>query len=166
VTSYGDCLKLCEDFAPNVGDKRTGCYITKMHPLTLPFSPGNFLEQITLLSPSSTLRSSVSSTEDKTVRPPFWHNWGDGGRIADGSEHPHRTQLPGYIWKMAEVLETVHRRGEWWCPRGPKLIFERMAAPVPEIMDDSFYFFNLLNMLWKYASRAPFSSLIKLLIAW
>jgi hypothetical protein len=33
---------LHEDFAPNFGDKRTGCCITTMHQLTLPFSPGNF----------------------------------------------------------------------------------------------------------------------------
>jgi hypothetical protein len=25
VTFYGDCMKICEDFAPNFGDKRTGC---------------------------------------------------------------------------------------------------------------------------------------------
>jgi hypothetical protein len=35
-------LKMCEDFAPNFGDKRTGCCITT-HDLTLPFSPGNVL---------------------------------------------------------------------------------------------------------------------------
>jgi hypothetical protein len=39
---YGDCMKVCEDFAPNFDDKRTGCCITAMHRLTLPFSPGNF----------------------------------------------------------------------------------------------------------------------------
>jgi hypothetical protein len=34
---------MCEDFAPNFGDKRTGCCVTTTHRLTLPFSPGNFL---------------------------------------------------------------------------------------------------------------------------
>jgi hypothetical protein len=38
---------------------------------------------------------SVSPIEDKTERPPFWHSWGDQGRVAGGAEHPHRTQLPG-----------------------------------------------------------------------
>jgi hypothetical protein len=34
---YGDCVKMCEDIAPNSDDKRTGYRIT-----TLPFSPGSF----------------------------------------------------------------------------------------------------------------------------
>jgi hypothetical protein len=41
LTFYGDFVKMCEDFAPNFGDKRTGCCITTTHILTL-FSPGNF----------------------------------------------------------------------------------------------------------------------------
>jgi hypothetical protein len=43
VMFYSDCLKMCQDFAPKFGDKRTGCCIMTMHHLTLPFSPGNFL---------------------------------------------------------------------------------------------------------------------------
>jgi hypothetical protein len=39
---YGNCMEMCEDFEPNVGDKRTGCCITITHRLTLTFSPGNF----------------------------------------------------------------------------------------------------------------------------
>jgi hypothetical protein len=46
----GDCMKMCEDFTPNVGNKRTGCHITIMHHLTLPFSPGNFLPKTIWLS--------------------------------------------------------------------------------------------------------------------
>jgi hypothetical protein len=30
---------------------------------------------------------------NRTESPPFWHKLGDRGRIADGAEHPHRTQL-------------------------------------------------------------------------
>jgi hypothetical protein len=37
---YGDCVKMCEDIAPNFGDKRTGCCITTTHHLTFPFPPG------------------------------------------------------------------------------------------------------------------------------
>jgi hypothetical protein len=29
--------------------------------------------------------------------PPFWNNWGDRGRIAGGTEHPHRTPLVACI---------------------------------------------------------------------
>jgi hypothetical protein len=37
-----NCMKMWEDFAPNFGNKRTGCCITITHCLTLPFSPRNF----------------------------------------------------------------------------------------------------------------------------
>jgi hypothetical protein len=53
VTFCGDRVKLCEDFAPNLGHKRTGCCITTTHRLTLPFSPGNFLPKTAWL-PSPT----------------------------------------------------------------------------------------------------------------
>jgi hypothetical protein len=33
---------MCQDFAPNFGDKITGCCITTMHHLRLHFSPANF----------------------------------------------------------------------------------------------------------------------------
>jgi hypothetical protein len=39
---YFDCMKMCEDFTLNSGDKRTGCCIMTMRHFTLPFSPGNF----------------------------------------------------------------------------------------------------------------------------
>jgi hypothetical protein len=38
----GECMKILEDFAPNFGDKGTGCCITTTHSLTLTFTPGNF----------------------------------------------------------------------------------------------------------------------------
>jgi hypothetical protein len=46
VTLYDDCVKMCEDFAPNFGRQRTGCRI-RTHHLTLRFSPGNFLLKTT-----------------------------------------------------------------------------------------------------------------------
>jgi hypothetical protein len=36
---------MCQDFAPNFGNKRTGCCIMTMHHLTLPFLPENFVYQ-------------------------------------------------------------------------------------------------------------------------
>jgi hypothetical protein len=48
--------------------------------------------------------------------------------------------------KMAEALGTVHTRGRelfrglWWLV-GPKLVFDLMGAPVPEIMGGSLYNF-------------------------
>jgi hypothetical protein len=43
VTFYGDWVKMCDDFTQIFCDKRTDCYITMTHRLTLPSSPGNFL---------------------------------------------------------------------------------------------------------------------------
>jgi hypothetical protein len=40
---------------------------------------------------------SLSLIEDETERPPFWHSWGNRGRIAGCAEHPHRTWLSGCI---------------------------------------------------------------------
>jgi hypothetical protein len=45
---------------------------------------------------------------------------------------------------MAEALGTVHIRGwglirGWWWPVSPKLLFDQMAAPIPEIMGGSLY---------------------------
>jgi hypothetical protein len=37
VTFYSDCVKICEDFAQNFGDKTTGCCIMTTHHLTLFF---------------------------------------------------------------------------------------------------------------------------------
>jgi hypothetical protein len=42
ITFYGNCMKMCEDFTPNFGDKRTGCCTTTPHCLALHFSPGKF----------------------------------------------------------------------------------------------------------------------------
>jgi hypothetical protein len=46
---------------------------------------------------------------------------------------------------MADSPGTAHARGRellrgWWWPVGPKLVFEQMAASVPEITDGSLYF--------------------------
>jgi hypothetical protein len=37
VTFYSNCMKMCEDFAPNFGDKGTVSFITTTHPFTLHF---------------------------------------------------------------------------------------------------------------------------------
>jgi hypothetical protein len=52
VTFYGECMKMCEDSAPNFGDKRTVCCVTT-HRLVPPFSSGNFRPRITWLSSPS-----------------------------------------------------------------------------------------------------------------
>jgi hypothetical protein len=74
VTSYGDCMNMCEDFAPNF-DKRTGCCVTTTLNLTLLFSPPIFFwakSNITVIP--YPLYFSVSPIKDKTERPPFGYN--------------------------------------------------------------------------------------------
>jgi hypothetical protein len=66
VTYFGSCVKMCEDFIPNFGDKRTHCCIPTMHYFTLPFS-----QKTTWLSSPTHPTFSVSPIEDKTERPPF-----------------------------------------------------------------------------------------------
>jgi hypothetical protein len=93
VTFYGDYVKMCEDVAPNFGDKRIGC-CTVSHFL---FYQEIFDQKQHGCSLPPTLFFSVSPIEDKTERSPFWHTWGHWGRIIDGAEYSHRRLLPGYI---------------------------------------------------------------------
>jgi hypothetical protein len=72
VTIYGDSVKMCEDFAPNFGDKRTACCITTTHHLKLPFSPGIFFGQNNMtVVPHPPYFLLVSPIEDKTEMSPF-----------------------------------------------------------------------------------------------
>jgi hypothetical protein len=66
VKFYGDCVKMCEDFAENFGDKRTSSCIATTHRLTLPFSSGNFDQKQHEYRPLPTLLFSDSPIEDKT----------------------------------------------------------------------------------------------------
>jgi hypothetical protein len=99
--------------------------------------------------PPPTLHFSVSPVEDETERQPFWQN---RRRCWTSSQNTtSRMHL-----KMAEALGTVHTRGRgllqgWWWPIGPKLVFDKMAVPVPEIMDSSLYFVFIL-VIWRHKS--------------
>jgi hypothetical protein len=95
VTFYRNCVKMWANFAPNIGDKRSGCYITTTHRLTLPFFTRVFLTKNNMTFVPHPSYFSVCPIDHKTERPPFWHNWSDRGRIADGAEHPYRTRFPG-----------------------------------------------------------------------
>jgi hypothetical protein len=71
VTYYGDCVKICKDFASKFGEKGTGFCITTLLCLTLRSSPRNCCPKATRLSSPPTLLFSVSPIEDTTERPPF-----------------------------------------------------------------------------------------------
>jgi hypothetical protein len=70
---------------------------------------------------------------------------------------------------MAEALGTVHTpwRGllrEWWWPVDPKLVFDQLAASVPEIMDGSLYtapvLYKRLHILSAFYLHALFAVVI------
>jgi hypothetical protein len=65
VMFYGDCVKTCEDCAPNFGDKRTGYCITTTRLFTLPFSPGIFFTKNKMTVVPTTLLFSVAPIEDR-----------------------------------------------------------------------------------------------------
>jgi hypothetical protein len=68
------------------------------------FFTGEFLNKNNMtVVPHPPYFSLFPQTEDKTERLPFWHNWGDRGRIASGAEHPQRKRLPGWF-KTAGAL--------------------------------------------------------------
>jgi hypothetical protein len=90
-------VKMCEEFVPNFGNKRTVCCITTTHRFTHPLFIREFLAKSNMTMVLHPPYFSVSQTEDETERLPFWHNCGDQGRIAGCTEHPHRTRLLGFI---------------------------------------------------------------------
>jgi hypothetical protein len=99
LTFYGDCVKMCEDFALNFGVNRTGCCITTTHHLTLSSSPGNFwLKSTWLLSPTHPtflcFRDWRQDWKTTILAQLSWlrqnHRW---------CWTPHRTRLPGCIYK-------------------------------------------------------------------
>jgi hypothetical protein len=62
---------MCEDFAPNFGDRRTACCITAAHNLKLPFSRGYFCQKNNMTVVTHPSYFSVSPIEDETERPQF-----------------------------------------------------------------------------------------------
>jgi hypothetical protein len=60
---------------------------------------------------------------------------------------PREHEFQDAFKKMSQTPRTVHMRGigllrwRWW-PLGPKLVFDQMAALVPDIMDRSLYVVN------------------------
>jgi hypothetical protein len=71
---------------------------------------------------------------------------------------------------MAETLGKVHTRrralfqGQWWRVR-PKLVFNQMAAPVPEIMDKVWFAYGLCSKVTTLCS-ARFKTRLKILLSW
>jgi hypothetical protein len=107
VTFNGNCVKMCEYFAQNFGNKRTGCCITTTHCDVLPFSPGDFCPKSnTTVVPHPPYFSLFPRLEIKLEGRHF--DTGDRDRMTS------RMHL-----KMAEALGTVHtRRNYFECDGG------------------------------------------------
>jgi hypothetical protein len=105
-----------EDLPLNSGDKRTGHCIMTMYHLTLPFLPGEFSTKNRSVIPHPHYSTDLDHCDFYLYPwlkiPPFWQNWGDGGRIAGSDECSQRTWLPRCILKkMAEALGTMYMCG-------------------------------------------------------
>jgi hypothetical protein len=61
VTFYGDCVKICEYFVPNLGDKIADCCIMTTHCLSLPFSQVNIDQKQHGCPPPNTTLFSLST---------------------------------------------------------------------------------------------------------
>jgi hypothetical protein len=59
---------------------------------------------------------SIFPIEDKTERPPYWHNWGDRGRMAGGAEHPHRSRPQNAVkngqkhWERCTTVSSMNEK--------------------------------------------------------
>jgi hypothetical protein len=91
LTFYGDSKIMCKYFASNINSKRTGSFITTLYR----FSPETFSQKH--LVPHTGYSSPATFLFHRLKIPPFWHNWGEWGRISGCAKHPHRIQLPECI---------------------------------------------------------------------
>jgi hypothetical protein len=98
VTFYGDCCENVRRLRPDLWRQKNWLLHHDNASSHISFFTRDFFYQKQHdCRPPRTLIFSASQIEDKTKRPPFWHNWDDRGRIAGDAEHPHRTQFPGCI---------------------------------------------------------------------
>jgi hypothetical protein len=67
VTFYCDCVKMCEDFPINFGDKRTDCCITATHYLTSLFTRESLTKNHRTVNPTPTLLFCFSDCRDDKV---------------------------------------------------------------------------------------------------
>jgi hypothetical protein len=120
---YSDCVKMCEDFDPNFGDEGTGCCITTTLCLTLFHHGFFFLSKTTSYPPDAIL------TQLKWLRQNRRWCWTPS----------QNTTSKMHLKNCRSAGNSLYMRGSgllqgWWWLVGPKLVFDQMAAPVPEIM--------------------------------
>jgi len=89
----GDCVKTCEDIAPNFGENTPGSFTMTTPRLTLPFSPSSFWRKTKWLSSPPTVlpwfgtlwRLPISKKETEAERTPVWYHWEDIDRTAESA---------------------------------------------------------------------------------
>jgi hypothetical protein len=153
----GDCVKTCEDVAPNFGENIPGCFTMTRPRLTLPSSPSSFWRNKNGCHPPPTVLHwfgtlwlfPISQNEIEAERTPVWYHWGDPGRIAQSAWHCDRKGLPGSVPKMQETLGLVSTCGRellrvWWRPMGLMLSFIIFTASVRNILDTLVYALEMI----------------------
>jgi hypothetical protein len=147
----GDCVNTCEHFAPNSGDKRTGCCIMTTHHLTFLSSPWifftnnymTFVPPPILLAWFIPLRFFLFPRWKISLKGRHFYTTKVTGRIAGGAEQPPLQNTTSRMHlKMTEALGTVNTRergllrGLRWTV-SPKLVSDQMSTSVRDITDSS-----------------------------
>jgi hypothetical protein len=132
---FGDCVKMCEDFATDFGDKGNGRCITTTHRLTLPLPPQNFFTKIDC-HPPPTLLFFVSRFKIKLK-----------GRHFDTTE-----EIEAESQVVLNTTSRTHLKDERISGKRttsgvmvasrPKVTFDQMSAAVLKIMDGCLYVIN------------------------
>jgi hypothetical protein len=146
----GDCVKTCEDVAPNFGENRPACFTMTTPRLTLPSSPSSFWRN-------------QNGCHPPTHRTPLiWHpvtsfyfqklNFRLKGRWFDTIEEikvesqrvldTDRKVLPGSVPTMEETVGPLSTCGMellrgWWRPIGLMVSFMIFTASVRNTLDTS-----------------------------
>jgi hypothetical protein len=145
--------EMCEDFAPNFGDKKNWMLHHDNILSHTSFSTREFFftKKTWLSSPTHPTRLTCPLANFLCL--PGW-KWNWNATILTQSmwseQNRRRRWTPSQNttsrthFKMTEALGKVNTRGRgllrgWRWPVGPTIVFDQMSAPVPKIMDDSLH---------------------------
>jgi hypothetical protein len=112
----GDCVKMCEDVAPNFGENRPGCFTITMLLLTRPSSPNSFWQNRKWLS-SPTHRTPLIGHPVTSSHFQKW-NWSykDAGLIPLRRSRPNRRECWTLWQKRTSRKCSKNGRRRWdWC---------------------------------------------------
>jgi hypothetical protein len=160
ATFFGDCVKTCEDVAPNFGENRHDCFTMTTPRITLPSSPSRFWRNKKWLSSPSTVVPwfgalwllPISKNEIEAKRMPVWYHWGDLGRIVESAWHWQKRTSRKRFKNWGDGGTGVYMR-EGSTSRvmrkiGLMVIFMIFTASVRNIFDTPSYFIKLSLKFW------------------